>query len=342
MKKNISLLAVFFLTKICLAQNIKVQIEQLYKNDISIRAFVLDANKMFFVSNKNRFGSVDLTTKTTEIIEIKKDSLSIEFRSIAQTKSNIFALTVGNPALLYKIDKKTLDPKLVYIENHDKVFYDGMQFSDNKNGIAFGDPIDGRFSIIITSDGGESWSKLSSDKSPIANDGEAAFAASNSTLVVNKAKVWFATGGKSTRIFKSDDFGKSWQNFETPLIHGDAMTGIFSMDFADHENGFIVGGNYEKPLDQSKNKAKSTDGGKTWQLVANKRDFGYASCVNFDKNSKGKRLATVGADGVFLSNNSGETWTQIATDKDLYVCKFFDAKTIIAAGKNKILKFTIK
>jgi hypothetical protein len=32
--------------------------------------------------------------------------------------------------------------KLVYQENHEKVFFDSMQFWNNKEGIAMGDPIE--------------------------------------------------------------------------------------------------------------------------------------------------------------------------------------------------------
>ena len=342
MKVIIIFLGKVFFTQFCQSQNAKVEIEQIYKNEISIRAFVLEGNKIYFSGNKNRVGYIDIKTKITRVIEVRKDFLAIEFRGIAQTKSNLFVLSVGSPALLYKIDKKTFLPELVYTENHEMVFYDGIQFSDNNNGIAFGDPIDGRFSIITTDDGGNTWKKLAPESSPLANKNEAAFAASNSTLVVKKSNVWIATGGQSARIFKSKNYGKEWQVFASPIVQGDSMTGIFSMAFADSKNGFIVGGNFEKPSDRSKNKAKTIDGGKTWNLQADKRDYGYASCVNIEKYSKGKRLVTVGADGVFLSNDFGESWIQIAKDKDLHICKFLNYSTIIAAGKNKIISINFQ
>jgi hypothetical protein len=34
-------------------------------------------------------------------------------------------------------------------------------------------------------------------------------------------------------------------------------------------------------LDKIFNKARTTDGGKTWKLVAENQGFGYASCVQY-------------------------------------------------------------
>ena len=46
------------------------------------------------------------------------------------------------------------------------------------------------------------------------------------------------------------------------------MTGIFTADFYDAKNGFIAGGDYEIPESKFRNKAITTDGGKTWKLMA--------------------------------------------------------------------------
>ena len=51
-----------------------------------------------------------------------------------------------------------------------------MDFCNDQEGIAIGDPTDSCMSIIITRDGGETWTKLSCDDLPKAKEGEAAFA----------------------------------------------------------------------------------------------------------------------------------------------------------------------
>jgi len=146
------------------------------------------------------------------------------------------------------------------------------------------------------------------------------------------------SGGKKSRLFASNDFGKTWQVYNTPIVQGEAMTGIFSADFYDDEIGFITGGNYEKPDDNTNNKAITFDGGKTWKLVANGTGFGYGSCVQFVPNSKGKSLVSVGAKGIQYSNDFGNSWKKINEDKELYTIRFLDHKTAYAAGRNKVIK----
>lgn len=63
-----------------------------------------------------------------------------------------------------------------------------MQFYDNLNGIAIGDPIMGYLSVITTKDGGETWQKNNIENAPKVVDGEAAFAASNTNINIKKGK----------------------------------------------------------------------------------------------------------------------------------------------------------
>jgi len=204
--------------------------------------------------------------------------------------------------------------------------------------MAMGDPTEDCLSVIITNDGGNSWRKVSCANLPKVVEGEAAFAASNSNLMLKKSKSFMVSGGKKSRLFVSDDFGNSWQVYETPIIQGEAMTGIFSADFYNDKIGFITGGNYEKPNDNSNNKAITFDGGKTWKLVANGSGFGYGSCVQFVPNSNGKALVSIGANGIQYSNDFGNSWKQLNEDKDLYTIRFLDHETAFAAGRNKIIK----
>ena len=126
------------------------------------------------------------------------------------------------------------------------------------------------------------------------------------------------------------------------MVQGEAMTGIFTADFYNEQIGFIAGGNYEKPMQNFQNKAITTDGGKTWNLVAENQAFGYASCVQFVPNSAGKELVTVGAQGMFYSADAGQTWQQLLSDPTLYTIRFLDSDTAYAAGKNKIIKIEFK
>ena len=318
-----------------------VSIDTLFTDKISIRAIEIDKNKVWYAADKNRFGYVDLLTNKRIERKISLDSLKLEFRSIAQTKHSIFILSVGNPALLYKIDKHDLSYKLVYRENHEKVFYDAIHFIDNKKGIAIGDPTEDIFSIITTEDGGSTWNKISNNNLPKLAVGEAAFAASNTNICVKGNRIFLVSGGIKSRLFVSDDFCNTWQVHETPIIQGQAMTGIFSADFINEKTGIIVGGNYETQSDNKANKAITFDGGQTWKLIGINQGFGYASCVQFVPDSSGKRIISVGTTGIYSSNNQGENWNKLSDDKDIFTLRFQNSNTAILAGKNKLVRMKI-
>ncbi|KIX22768.1 oxidoreductase [Flavobacterium sp. 316] len=320
----------------------KIISEEIYNDSISIRAIVLDSNQLWFSGNNGKYGAIDLVTQKKFRGRINKDSLHPEFRSIAKTKDAIFILSVANPALLYKISNDRKVVKLVYQEENEKVFYDSMQFLDTNFGVAMGDPVSNCLNIIITNDGGNTWQKIPCDKLPKVEEGEAAFAASNTNVMLRNNKIIIVSGGKKSRCFVSEDKGNTWQVYNTPIVQGKTMTGIFTADFYDENIGFIAGGDYEKQEDNSNNKAITKDGGKTWQLVGQSQGFGYASCIQFVPNSKGKSLICVGGTGVHYSNDSGNTWKKMLEDKDLYTIRFQNDSIAYAGGKNKIVKLTIE
>ena len=74
-----------------------VSIDTLFTDKISIRAIEIDQNKVWYAADNNRFGYVDQLTNQRVERKISMDSLKLEFRSIAQNKSDIYILSVGNP-----------------------------------------------------------------------------------------------------------------------------------------------------------------------------------------------------------------------------------------------------
>src|SRR5262245_48848907 len=143
-----------------------------------------------------------------------------------------------------------------------------MTFFDSKRGLALSDPVDGKFQIIATDDGGTSWHVASSAGMPPALAGEFAFAASGQCLVSDHGKrAWFATGGADqARVFRSDDRGVTWQVSGTPL-HSNPAAGIFALAFNGQMHGLAVGGDLLTPAASPDALAMTADGGLTWELV---------------------------------------------------------------------------
>ena len=59
---------------------------------------------------------------------------------------------------------------------------------DGEHGIAFGDPIDGRMTLIKTDDGGNTWHDVPFEERPEVPDGVHAFAASGTCLRTHVSK----------------------------------------------------------------------------------------------------------------------------------------------------------
>ncbi|WP_158837586.1 sialidase family protein [Polaribacter sp. L3A8] len=324
-------------------------------NEISVKEYLIDSVSIRAIHAINEFeviyagsnGSIgffsDATTTKLKptVLKIKyQDSIIPNFRSIASNGKAIFALSITNPALLYRISVGQANLK--YTETHDKVFYDALQFfDDNIHGIAVGDPTENCASILLTLDGGNTWHKLPCSKLPIFNEGEAFFAASNTNIKTIGSSVWIASGGTKARILKSEDYGNTWQIFNTPFIQGDGPQGIYSIDFVDKKNGIAIGGDYSKPLENKANKAITKDGGLTWTLVANTQNPNYKSCVQYVPNTNGKEVFAVGKTGISYSNNGGLSWANVSNEA-YYSIQFVDRNIAWLSGNNKLGKLVLK
>lgn len=267
------------------------------------------------------------------------------FRSAAHANNQLYALSIESPTLLYQIEMNSKDgltnPKIVYTENHKKSFYDAMAFFDQKNGIAIGDPTENCLSILLTKDGGNSWHKIACNKLPKLIEGEAAFAASNTNIAIIGNQAWIVTGGMQSRVLHTNNKGKTWDIANTPMISGSNTTGAYSIAFYDENNGIICGGDYLNKQANTSNKVITTDGGKTWQTVADGIYPGYISCVQYVPNTDGKELFAVSTEGIYFSNNGGRTWIRV-NKEGYYTIKFIDKNTAWLAGNSKIAKMILK
>ncbi len=315
-----------------------IVIEELKIPKTSIRAIhPIDEKTLFYAGSNGQIGITHDGGKTWETKTIRyNDSIKPHFRSIAYTGTEILALSVGNPALLYAYNPTKNDAKLLYKEEHQNVFYDCMKW-DKNFGIAVGDPIDNKMSILINRN--RKWIKQKNV--PEMNTGEAFFAASNTNIKMIDNCIWIASGGKKARIFKSTDKGKTWKIYKIPFVQGKASQGIYSIDFYDKNNGFAIGGDYVNSKANVNNKAITNDGGKTWKMVGNNKNPNYKSCVKYVPNSNAKELFAVGKTGISYSNDGGKTWKDIS--KEAYYSIYFVNKNFAwLSGNNKIGKLNLK
>ncbi|WP_136468093.1 WD40/YVTN/BNR-like repeat-containing protein [Flagellimonas onchidii] len=317
----------------------QVTIETVFQDSVSIRAIeFLDSNTLAFAGSDGIYGTVDVRTDRVRSNIQQYDSITPAFRAVAHTSSDFFMLSIANPALLYKTGD-TGKMELVYKEEEEDVFYDSMKFWNDLEGIAIGDTMDECLSIIITRNGGKTWRKLPCSQLPKSEEGEGAFAASNTNIAIKGDKVWIGT--TSGNVYTSMDKGKTWNVNRTPIIKDKPTEGIYSLDFYDENLGFAIGGDYTDPTSNKKNKIITQDGGQTWNLIADGAEPNYKSCVQFVPGSKGETIVAVGFTGISCSNNQGVNWKKLS-DEGFYTIRFLNDSVAYAAGKYRISKLIFK
>ena len=200
-------------------------------------------------------------------------------------------------------------------------FFDCMAMFDRRHGIVLGDPVDGKFQVLITSNAGRTWTYAPESGMPDALDGEFAFAASGTCATATGKKAFFGTGGGAeARVFRSLDFGLTWDVSSTPILSTESG-GIFSLDFRTNKLGIAIGGDFALPEEATDALARSTDGGVTWELVDEAvAPTGYRSGLAWYADRRGDERAVpdpeqtvviaVGPTGSDVSRDRGRTWEQ--------------------------------
>jgi len=321
------LIIVPIFTMILLASNLSAQsIELLQKGKpTSIRGLSVVNDNTAWVSGSR--GTIAITNdggKTWDWKQVKGFEKS-DFRDIeAFSAKEAIIMSSGAPALILKTTDGGENWQVKYKNTDTAYFFDAMDFVGKKHGLVLGDPIKGKFVLMETNDGGETWNPFKNP--PDALPGEAAFAASGTCLKISKDLITIVTGGSVARLIEGSFQKPSWLYDYLPIIQGKNSQGAFS------ESSFIfVGGDYAND--------KSTEGTAAYfdpNLVSIKTGYelshkspGYQSCV--EEIPSGNYLST-GTSGSNISNDGGRTWSKI-DDVSYNVCrKAKKGKLVLLAG----------
>ena len=304
------MLAVIFASQVVPAQWVK----QTVNTTASFRGLSVVNEKIVWASGTE--GTVIRTIdggNTWNVMQVP-GAEKLDFRDIEAFDANTaYILSIGNgeSSRIYKTTDGGKTWKEQFRNKNEKAFFDAIACPHSNTCIAVSDPVQSRFVFISTESGGEEWNVECSDQidcnTPLAKDGEAAFAASGSCLITSGNSVFLVSGGTDARVFQfPGSIHDEWAISDTPIIKGTSGSGIFSIAMFDLKTGVIVGGNYEKPNEAKDNLAFTTDSGNTWELGTGLS--GYRSGVTYlDK----KTIIAVGTNGSDITRNSGKTWKKI-------------------------------
>jgi photosystem II stability/assembly factor-like uncharacterized protein len=283
----------------------------------------------------------------------------LDFRGIQAFDANtaiVMSSGKGDLSRLYKTTDGCHSWKLIFTNPYaPDGFFDAILFIDRQHGMVLSDPspvnfspaaeYSGDFHLRVTADGGAKWGPVSApDLAGVRGNGlhpskgEAAFAASNSSIVALDGWLWFATSASriaSRRLYAtaqpsqflfqsmycagamdpfSGECGQPWIDFRNstaPVNHSSESAGIFSLHFRTAAVGNAVGGDYTKPDEATETAAYTANNGTTW-LAAQTPPHGYRSAVAYEANSK--TWITVGPNGTDISTDDGRNWRALHPD----------------------------
>jgi photosystem II stability/assembly factor-like uncharacterized protein len=290
--------------------------------------------------------------KTWRTITPPPDTQKLDFRDVDAIDTDtayILSIGPGEASRIFKTKDGGRSWVTQFVNRDEKAFFDAMVFWNERRGVAVSDSIDGRFVLLVTENGGDTWTPVAAEGLPPALPNEGAFAASGTNLTVpvtlaaarfapasrdasggeaSRPKntkgaadawnasvaarhVWLGAGAAATaRVLRSRDGGRSWKVAATPLPAGPSA-GIFSVTFRDTQHGVIVGGDYKNEAGAVDNVAISSDGGATWTVPKSNGLSGFRSVVAYQPHMNSRTLVAVGPSGADVSMDDGRNWRPI-------------------------------
>lgn len=270
--------------------------------------------------------------KTFTFTQLKNYTKS-DFRDIeAFNDKKAIMISSGTPAYILK----TIDGGLTWDEVYKNIdsayFLDAIDFWNEEKGIILGDPIKGYFYLLKTTNGGETWTKIDPKITPKAENGEAVYAASGTSLQCwGNNEFGFVSGGIYSSFYKFKNWNSKSIKTNLSIQQGSNSKGAYSL--VKSKNGFFaVGGDYKN--DSAVYKNFDEIGVSLYYEDMGCNPFGYRSCI--EKITPTTYIAC-GTNGVDIFNHTKKHWKNINNQSFNVVQKAKRGGLIILAGnKGKI------
>jgi photosystem II stability/assembly factor-like uncharacterized protein len=302
----------------------------------SFRALSVIDNELAWVSGNNGwFGRTDDGGQSWEFDQVNLFEEK-DFRGLyAFDRQNAILFNAGSPAYILRTTDGGENWLPVYQNSNTEIFLDGIDFWNDLEGVIYGDPIEGKMTLLRTTDGGFTWEAFPDENRPEMEKGENSFAASGTAIrCFDDNQIIIASGGLVSRLFLSKDRGNSWKTIEAPLQQGEPSQGVFSLAVR-NEFLVIVGGDYRKEEMAKDHILYSENNGRKWKKPEIPTG-GYREAVEFYNDNT---LIACGPTGAEISKNRGKSWVQISDAANMHVIrKARNGNLVLMAGREgKIL-----
>jgi photosystem II stability/assembly factor-like uncharacterized protein len=208
------------------------------------------------------------------------------------------------------------NPTEIFDENS---FPNFVYFKDKNHGIAMGDPNGGYFEVYTTNNKGKKWKRVRQSDLPAALVNEYGFVCGYAAV---DNTVWFGT--TSGRMYKSEDFGKTWTvNVVDPA-------GKFVNEIAFNDDRLHGVAHLRDNVGQTY-LYSTTDGGVTWTNLGQPANWKNSRITSVPGTnaliSTGINNVNANFRGSAISYDNGTTWTEIERAVNKTVSRFYDAET---------------
>jgi photosystem II stability/assembly factor-like uncharacterized protein len=318
--------------------------KQASNTEASFRSVCAVTNKIVWIGgSKGTFLRTIDGGETWETNQVK-GAETLDFRDIYAFDANTAILMSAGEAekgnaQFYRTTDGGKSWNIVYQNTQKGIFFDGIDFWDKQNGMAFSDPIYGKFFMLKTQNGGKTWLPIDPTNIPTIQENEAAFAASGTSLItVGRKNAYICTGGGAfAQIYKTENQGENWSVVKTSMPAG-KTNGLFGLRFWNDRYGIAVGGDYQDITKPIPNVLLTSDGGETWQNAPQTTPVGLKEGVAIYKQ---KILIAVGPSGTCYSKDFGKSWTEI--DKTAFHAISISGDGVWAVGgKGSVYKLDVK
>lgn len=303
-----------------------------FNHDIAI---VSGSNgKVFKASSSNE-------TLLWEMLTLPSSCDSLQFRDVAILSETDFLLMSAGEGELAQIWKSTDGGKQwhkVYQNVLEKAFFNGFDFWDDKRGVLISDPIDDKVYLLKTKDAGNTWQRIHSKSLPVLKDKEYGFAASGTGIqCFDDGNIAVGTGGSVARIFRSKNYGKSWQVSSTPILQGADSKGIFSIHFLNEQLAIAVGGDYANDQLAGNNVVQLNANG-VWENIAAAKNVRFQSCVQILNEDW---IIATGTSGTVISKDAGLSWINAEGVKGYHTIAYKPSlkRGFMAGSEGRVVEF---
>lgn len=254
----------------------------------------------------------------------------------------LLAIGSGSASRVVRTDDGGQSWQTTWTNPDPDAFYDCLAFWPDRPGVgfAFSDAVEGaagfELPIVRTTDRGQTWTRVASDRVPPAREGEGGYASSGACAVAGgQGEGWIVTNGgpgetDRDRIFATADYGQTWTARDVPIGSPEGAAGLSTAAWADGARfaGLL------NAIDETV-MLRTADGGTSWTRLAGvglDQVYGLAAQPGPDA----AHVAASGPGGLSVSTDGGTTW-RVLTDTELWTLAPHPDGGFLAAGRDGVV-----